>query len=391
MLDYVLIHYSEIALKGDNRGFFEKKLISNIERSLGELSGEVKRISGRIIIDLNQVENPDIEAYKKSLKKVFGIHDFSFVLSSKQDIEEIERTIWKLAKGKEFVSFAVRTKRANKKFPLNSQEINEKVGEYLMVNFADQDRPKEVELETPDLTFYIEVVEDYAFVYSKKYKGPNGLPVASSGKLVSLLSSGIDSPVASWQMISRGCEVTFAHFHAHPFTKKQAQENVKKIVEKLSPWQGKSKLYLLNLSSVQKEIIREAPEKLRLLFYRRAMIKIANKVAKKENAQGLITGEAVGQVASQTLANLRATGEASNLPIYRPNIAKDKEEIIARAKKLGTYEISTEPYEDCCTYMVPEHPETKANLKEILNYESDFELDELMEEVFDNAETIEID
>lgn len=388
MLDYVLIHYGEIALKGDNRPFFEKRLVSNIDDALEGLNYKnVRRIHGRILVDLHE-DKIKRDRFTERLKRVFGIENFSFAHSVPQSLEEIKKEAWQILKNKDFVSFRVSTKRAQKNFPHNSQEVNEKVGEFLMEEFKAESMPKEVDLENPDINLQIELVEDYAFLHIEKISGPGGLPVGVSGKVVSLVSSGIDSPVASWKMLRRGCRVMLCHFHAHPFTKKAAQEDVKKIAEILSGWQSQTKLCLINLSDIQKEIIRESPEDLRLLFYRRAMVKLAEKVAKKENALSLVTGESVGQVASQTLENLHVTDQASDLPVYRPNIGEDKKDIITAAKKLGTFDISTQPHKDCCTYMVPEHPQTKASLNEVLKIEENFELEELMSKALDDAEVV---
>lgn len=397
MLDYIIIHYGEIALKGKNRPFFEKRLVSNIKRALKAVEYKtVKRISGRILVRLqsqtvNQSNSQMVAEASKRLRKVFGIENFSFARSCKQDLQEIQRAAWQILKDKDFVSFKVESKRSQKDFPLTSPEINEKLGDYILAAYADQGIKKKVDLEDPDLTLYVEIVEDYAFCSTEKITGPGGLPTGVSGKVVSLLSSGIDSPVAGWQMAKRGCEVVFAHFHSFPFTKRKSQENVKKLVKMLSLWQLRAKLYLVNIQEVQKEIIAKSPEKLRLLFYRRAMFKLAQDIAEKEGALGLVTGESVGQVASQTLENMRATSEAAALPIYRPNIGLDKQEIIRLAKRIGTYETSIRPAKDCCTYMVPEHPETKADLDKVLEIEKSFELDEPYQEALKKAEVVTFD
>lgn len=397
MLDYLIIHYGEIALKGKNRSFFEKRLVSNVKKALKGIDYEsIKRISGRILVKLqnqpaHQPNSQIVAEFKDRLLKVFGIENFSFAVMCQQDLAEIQRTAWQILKDKHFTSFKVECKRSQKDFPLTSPQISQKLGDYILAAFSDQGIQKVVDLEEPDLTLYVEVVEHYAFLYLEKNAGPGGLPIGVSGTVVSLISSGIDSPVASWQMAKRGCETVFVHFHSFPFTKGKAQENVKKLVKILGRWGMGKKLYLVNIQDAQREIIAKSPEKLRLLFYRRAMFKLACDIAKKEGALGLVTGESVGQVASQTLENMRATSQAAKLPIYRPNCGLDKQEIIRLAKRIGTYEVSIRPAKDCCTYMVPEHPETKADLDKVLEIEETFELDQLYKEALEKVEEITID
>ena len=384
----ILVHYGEIALKGGNRPYFEKKLVSNIKEALSGLGCKsIKRIFGRIIIDIE--ENSNIEKIQSRLKQVFGIVNFFPVIEVRQNIEEMQKTAWGLIQSQNFDTFAVDTKRSQKDFKFTSPEINDQVGRFVVENLKQQDRSHDVDIGDPDCRVNIEIVEDRAYVGLNKTSGPSGLPVTTAGKVVNLVSAGIDSPVAAWKMMKRGCKNVFCHFHAFPFTNKKSKINVERVVEKLSEWQLGTKIYFVNIGDIQKEIIKKAPADLRLIFYRRVMFKIAEKIAKKEGALGLVTGESIAQVASQTLENMHATSEAVKLPIYRPNAGDDKQEIINIAKKIGTHDITTEQVEDCCTYMVADHPETKASLENVLSIESDLALENLIAETIKKVEIVE--
>lgn len=370
-MDYIICHYAEIGLKGKNRAFFERKLINNIKKSLPEAI-EAKRISGRILIELKKKKKA-----KQSLKNVFGIAYFAFAQSSKQDLNSIKEKVIELLKRKRFKSFRITTQRSKKDFPLTSQEINERVGEEVVKKLN-----KKVDLEEPDLTCFIEIVENYAFLYFKKIRGPGGLPVSVSGKAISLLSGGIDSPLASYYGMKRGIKVIFIHFTSYPFTKKSSIEKAKQIIKTLNKYQFQSKLYLVPFSQIQKSILVNTQAKLRVILYRRFMFRIAERIAQKEKAKALITGESVGQVASQTLENIGAVEEAVSLPVLRPLIGMDKQDIINRAKEIKTFEISILPAQDCCQRFLPKHPETKAELKEVKREEEKLDVNTLVKETF---------
>ncbi|MFB6181890.1 MAG: tRNA uracil 4-sulfurtransferase ThiI [Candidatus Magasanikbacteria bacterium] len=382
MDDYILIHYSEIYLKGHNRSYFESKLVENIRSAISDLDDHerVKKILGRILIKLKEGKF-DKKEYKSRLRKVPGIANFSFCINSDQNIEEIKKAVYKKVADKDFGSFGVNTNRANKDFSYDSQEINEIIGGHIDNNFDAH-----VDLDEPDLCVDIEIVRSFTFVYTHKVEGVGGLPVGSVGEVLSLMSSGIDSPVASWKMMRRGCKVSFCHFHSFPFTNKKAQINVERIVEQLTNWQQESDLFLVNLNEIQKEIIKEVDGEYRLLLYRREMFRLAEKIAKQKDFKGLVTGESAGQVASQTLENMSVTSEAVSMPIYRPNIGSHKQEITDTAKKLKTYEISIEEVEDCCSYMVADHPETKAELGKILSLEKELDLETKRKQAINNLE-----
>ncbi len=386
-MDYIICHYDEIGLKGKNRKFFEEKLISNIKKSLPERSfSSVKRISGRIIIKLTGEEQKKEDIISDNLRHVFGIAYFSFAASCRQDISVIESKALDMLRGRKFKSFRISTQRSNKDFPLTSQQINAKVGETVIKKLK-----KEVSLEKPDLNLFIEIAEDYAFLYLQRIEGLRGLPVTASGRAVALISGGIDSPVASFLAMKRGIKVIFIHFHAYPYTSRASIEKVKEMVSLLSRYQFGAKLYLIPFSDIQKEIMLSTKAKLRVILYRRFMIRIAQAIAAKERVQALITGESVGQVASQTLENIRAIDDTAALPVLRPLICQDKDEIIRKAKEIHTFEISILPHEDCCVRFLPSRPETKANLKEVENEEEKLDASGMIEAALKGGSVLSLD
>ena len=373
----ILVHYGEIALKGENRQIFEKRLVTNIKQSLKEARFDyVRRLPGRILVG-----GENIKGAKEKLQKVFGIANFSPAAESKPDMEQLKKDAWALVRKHEFKSFKIDARRAQKDLPFTSNDINKEVGAYVQELSGTK-----VRLEDPDLAIYIELIARRAFLYTQKISGPGGLPIGSAGKVVSLISSGIDSPVASWKLMKRGCEVVFVHFHSYPQTSKASLENVEKIVNVLEAWSpAPLKLFTVPFLDIQKIITAHAQDKLRVILYRRSMVRIAQAVAKREKAKALVTGESVGQVASQTLENIAVIDESALIPILRPNIGEDKNETITWAKHIGTYEISTQPYEDCCSLFVPAHPETKARLEKVLQAE------EAMKKELRDAETRVLD
>ncbi len=374
-----ICHYSEIGLKGKNRSFFEEKLVSNIKKILPSDSyKKVKRISGRIIIDLKEDKKP-----KEELKKIFGIAYFTFAEEVDSDIEKIKEKAADLVKNKEVNSFRVTTKRGDKSFPFNSPEISRQVGAEIVKKTGWK-----VDLEDFDLNCFIEITKQGTFIYFKKIRGYGGLPVGSSGKGTLLLSGGIDSPVAGFKMMKRGLSIDFIHFHAYPLVSDDSIKKAEKLFKKLSLYSPGSKLFIMPFGEVQKKIKIELPERFRIIFYRRMMLKIAQEVANSSNSEALITGESLGQVSSQTLPNMRVTGQATDIPILRPLVGENKEEIIETAKKIGTYSISILPDQDCCTLFNPRRPETKANLKEVLELEKSLEIKDLIKQCLKNKRVL---
>ncbi len=369
----ILIHYGEIGIKGKNRAVFENCLIRNISKALRNYAKKIRKEYGRIIV----FEENGKEEIKKRLEKIPGIENFSFVHETKLDIEEIKRKALEIAKGKKFTTFKISTKRANKDFPYSSMQVNEIVGEEIRKKLN-----KKVDLENAELTIFIEIGNKNAYIYTEKYEGVGGLPVGTEGKVISLLSGGIDSPVASWLMMKRGCKVIFVHFYNEKLVAKPSK--AEEIVKKLNESQLESIAYYIPFADLQYEIIKEVPAKYRMIVYRRFMARIANELARIEKAKAIVTGDSLGQVASQTLENLLCIYDASSLPVLSPLIGFDKKEIVEMAKKIGTYEISIKPYEDCCTFMVAKHPATKAKLEEIKEMESRVKID--LEKIIERAE-----
>ncbi len=376
-----LIHYHEVGLKGKNRSRFENQLLRNIEQALkGVPRGAVRRITGRILLELT----PDTPfgIVRERLSGVFGVANFSEAVRVPSAIEAIREAAWAVVQKARFASFKIAARRADKTFPMNSNEINCDVGAHI------QDRSQaQVKMEDPDLTCFIELSHQGTFIYTQKLPGPGGLPVGVSERAVSLLSSGIDSPVASYRIMKRGVRLVFVHFHSQPYTDRNSQRNTEELVRILTHHQYKSTLYLVPFVEIQRHIMTHALPGYRVVLYRRVMLRIAEAIASKEGAQALVTGENVGQVASQTLSNLRAIEEITPLPILRPLAGDNKEEIVAEAKRIGTYETSIEPYEDCCTVFVPKHPETRANLDTVRAIESQLDLDPLVEQTLNAVET----
>jgi thiamine biosynthesis protein ThiI len=350
----VVIHYHEIALKLGNRHFFEQQLRRNILRATNALGvKEVQRLSGRMLSLL--AHDADWEKIAAALKKIFGIAYFAPAIKLKQDLAEIKEAALRLLGDKEFASFKVETKRSQKHFPFTSPQINADVGEYIRERF-----PARVDLEQPQLTLRIEIVDNYG--------------------AVCLISGGIDSPVAAYKMMKRGVKLIFVHFHSAPFTSAASQRNVERLVELLNAYQFRSKLYLVPFAEIQQHIVAHAAPSYRVLLYRRAMVRLAEIIAAENHAYALVTGENVAQVASQTLVNLNVINQAATLPILRPLAGDDKQEIIAMARRIGTFEISTEPFEDCCSLFVPPHPETRAKLPVVQEFETKLNLQTLIEQ-----------
>ncbi|MDZ7264867.1 MAG: tRNA 4-thiouridine(8) synthase ThiI [candidate division KSB1 bacterium] len=376
-----IIHYSEIGLKKGNRGFFESRLRDNILKALADCGRlKIKMDFGRFILHIAATVPP--ERIVNRLKQVIGIAHFSIAHVGDTDVHVLKEQVFQQLKDQPFRSFKIATRRADKQYPLTSVQVNQIVGEKI---FTDLRRA--VDLQHPELTCNIEIFNKKVFFHFERQAGIRGLPVGSSGKVVSLLSSGIDSPVASFRMMTRGCRVIFVHFHSFPFTDKSSYHNAIKLAQQLTRYQYHSQLYLVPLAKIQEAIIMQAPTKLRLILYRRMMFRLAELIARRERARALVTGESLGQVASQTLDNIAAISDVVSIPVLRPLIGMDKEWIVQQAKEINTFAISTEPYDDCCSYLVPKSPETHAKLEEVQAAENRIEnWQELIKEAVRDAE-----
>jgi len=388
--DYVVCHYDEIGIKGRNRKVFEDRLIANIRTGL-EIKAPgsfeyVRRISGRIIIKLSLKEKKDTKKIEEVLSRIFGIAYFTFAASSPQDMDSIKAKTLGIMRDKKFKTFRITSQRSKKDFHLTSQDINVEVGAYIIDNIKNI----KVKLEKPTINCFIEIADNFAFIYFDKINGPGGLPIGVSGKALLLVSGGIDSPVATYFLMKRGLEVSYIHFHSLPYTSQSSLDKVEKLISILNSFQHKSKAYFIPFSDTQKEIMLNVPDKFRIIFYRRFMFKIAEEVARKEKIAVLGTGESLGQVASQTVENLTATEDAVKILILRPLIGFDKKEIIKKAQEIGTYDTSIIPHEDCCSMFLPKNPETKANLKELKKAEKVFNIKKIIKESLKSIEVKKI-
>jgi len=361
---HVVIHYNEIGLKGRNQPLFLRRLEANLLRATaGTGIRRVDERSGRMVLPVPQdAEWPTI---RERLRCVFGVANFSLAERSDLDMSSLKAAVDRALEGRAFASFRVSTRRAYKQFPLNSEELNRELGAYVL----DRTHAR-VSLEHPEVTIHVEVLpRDIYFAFGRE-AGPGGLPVGVSGNVVALLSGGIDSPVAAHRLMKRGCRAIFVHFHSYPFQDATSRAKAADLVQCLTRFQFHSRLYLVPFGEVQREIVSSAPGPLRVVLYRRFMTRIAAEIARREGAKALVTGESLGQVASQTLDNLAVIEEAVETPILRPLIGSDKEEIVQQARALGSYEISILPDQDCCSLFVPRHPATFSTLEEVRQAES---------------------
>lgn len=357
----LLIHYGELALKKRNRGWFEKKLLSNISNTLRDLSLPAPhRYHGRFVLEIPTEQLWQLPEILTRLQKVFGIANIRIGVKLPQSLHLLEQTAQAVAPLTQSRSFAVRVKRAQKNFPMNSQQLEAHLGAIIQ-----QESSATVNLTSPDVLFRIELFDRFAIFSFVTFPGPGGLPSGSSGKAVALLSTGFDSPVAAWKMMKRGVHVIFVHFHSVPYTTPASKTNAHMLATFLTQWQLRSKLYLVPIAEVQKYLMLSVPGPYRVIFYRRTMYRLAEKIADREGAKALITGESVGQVASQTLENLHAVNEVVSLPVLRPLAGDDKEEIIKLARQIGTATISLLPDEDCCSLFVPRVVVTKAKMAKV--------------------------
>lgn len=384
---HIVVHYSEIALKRGNRPWFVSTLTHNIKQATRR--GGVREVTpwpGRIVVTLDENGTDTAAQVMERLRKVFGIAWLSQAHRAPADLELLKAGVVAAVEARRgaFESFRIATRRGDKSFPLSSPEVNTILG--AAVQGATGAR---VDLDQPDLTVWVEIVHGEALYYLDRVRGPGGLPVGTAGRIVSLLSGGIDSPVASWRMMRRGCAVVFVHFHSAPYLSRAALEKAVELAQILAPGQNRTRLHLIPFGEIQKEVSIRTRDELRVILYRRLMARIAETVALEEGALALATGESLGQVASQTLHNLAVIEDAVQIPILRPLIALDKEEIVAQAREIGTYETSILPDEDCCQLFVPRHPATRARLADVQAEEAALDLPRLMQMAMDGREVRE--
>ncbi|MFC1623372.1 tRNA uracil 4-sulfurtransferase ThiI, partial [Patescibacteria group bacterium] len=340
----------------------------------------VKKISGRILVKVSD-DKESTEIATRILSRTPGIANFSFAKESSQDLETLKKDCWEMIQGEEFETFRITTQRSNKNFPMTSEEINREVGAYVFERAA-----KPAKMKGADLECFIEIANDWALIYTEKIQGIGGLPVGSGGKALTMLSGGIDSPVAAYYGVKRGVKMDFVHFHSIPYTSPASNEKVRELAASLLQFQANAKIFMVPFAKIQQEIVMNTPEKLRVVLYRRMMMRIAERLAENNKYLALYSGESVGQVASQTLENIKATEEAVTIPILRPLIGFNKDEIIEVAQKIGTFETSILPHEDCCTRFIPKHPETKAKLEDVKKAEENLDIESMIKSALEETE-----
>jgi tRNA uracil 4-sulfurtransferase len=368
----VLARYHEIALKGGNRGFFVDRLAINLRRACADLGGaRVRSLPGRLQIQL--ADDVPWEVARARIAAVFGVANFSRVGEAPRELDALASAVLAAVAGQQFASFRVRTKRSDKSFPHNSGTVDRELGAAIHVATGVR-----VDLEHADLTVFVEILRDRICFSFEKVPGPGGFPVGSAGRVLALLSGGIDSPVAAWRLMKRGCTVVLAHFHAFPLQDHSTIDKARLLAQALARWQFKSRLLLVPFGPVQQTIVAECPAPLRVVLYRRFMVRIAEALAARKKAKALVTGESLGQVASQTLDNMSVIDAAAAGPVLRPLVGMDKEEITAEARRIGTFEISTLPDQDCCQLFVPRSPATSAKPDEVAAAEAPLDVEGLV-------------
>lgn len=377
-----LVHYHEVGLKGRNRASFEHRLLSNMEAALVAFElKEVCRISGHLLVVFENAD--DLEPAADILLQVPGVARVSRGWRCAREPEEYNRCAeLAMMDCGEFESFKVVARRSNTDYPIDSMQLNQLVGAHLCAFAPD----KKVKMKDPDVKVHVEIIQGSAYVFSRSDRGIGGLPVGSAGKVVSLMSGGIDSPVATWKLMKRGAVIVGVHFSGAPVTDDASEYIVDDIAHALAPAGGIGRIYTVPFGKYQKAIASECPPPLRIVLYRRLMFRVAQGIARIERAKALVTGESLGQVASQTLENIAAVNAAVDIPVLRPLIGIDKLEIIDVAKRIGTFEISSRPADDCCTLFMPRSPETHARIVDCERAEQDVPIDAWVEEILSNLE-----
>jgi len=383
-----IVHYHELALKGRNREYFEQRLVRNIQLALKDLGAKrVENLHSRIRVVLPP--NASDEIVKARLARVFGIANFSLAQAlpldmAHPDLTSLSKAVIEALRSELFSTFRVSAKRADKRLTLTSMEVARDVGAAVC-----EETGKKVSLKDPDLTIYLELLSKEVYYAINKIQGPGGMPVGVSGKVASLISGGIDSPVAAYRMIKRGCRAIFVHFSGRPLVSRASEEKVRELVQMLTQYQYYARLYVVPFGEIQREIVAHAPAPYRIVMYRRLMVRIAGDLARRERCWGMVTGDSLGQVASQTPENLSVIEEAAELPVLRPLIGMDKIEITDQAQRIGTFTTSIEPDQDCCSLFTPPHPSTRTRIDDIRKVERGFDIGALVKQGLDKAELSE--
>lgn len=387
MKEIILIKNGELALKGLNRSSFEDKLIKNIKHRISDLGNfEFTKSQSTIMVDPLD-EDIDLEEAVDRISKVFGIAALSRACVCEKNFDEIKKTCEEYLREQleDASTFKVEAKRSDKKFPMKSPEICRETGGYLLSKFNHL----KVDVHNPDVIVTVEVRDKYAFVRGNNIKGAGGMPTGTSGRAAILISGGIDSPVAAYMMAKRGIELCAVHFASPPYTSELAEMKVMELLKRVAKYSGVITTFVVPFTKIQEAIRDDCPEEFFTIIMRRIMMVISEKIAKEQNCSALITGESVGQVASQTIYALGCTDCAVNMPVFRPCIGMDKEEIIKVSRKIDTFETSIQPYEDCCTVFTPKHPKTKPHIEDVIKAENSIEnLEELISDAIKNVKKV---
>ncbi len=379
----VLVRFHEIGLKGKNQPMFVRRLVENLERATARLG--VERVwASRMLVRMRLAPEADWDTVRARTATVFGAVKFSLAARTEPEYAHISLLLHETAQAHSFSTFRISANRTDKTFPLTSHDLNVRLGDEIREATGAR-----VDLGRPEADFRVVVGRDDAFVYADDHRGAGGLPVGTGGKVAVMMSGGIDSPVAAWRMMRRGCKAALVHFHAFPLVEGRSRDKAKELAESLNAWQYDTRLHLVPFADVQRRVILEVPGPLRVIAYRRFMVRIAEAIAAREGAQALVTGESLGQVGSQTLRNIATVDEAASMPILRPLVGLDKSEIIDQAQAIGTYETSILPDEDCCTLFVPRSPATAVRSEQIAEHEARLDVGALVAEAAAAAEVFE--
>ncbi|RIP34070.1 tRNA 4-thiouridine(8) synthase ThiI [Staphylococcus gallinarum] len=384
--DHLLVRYGELTLKGANRKMFVNQLRSNVKRSLMPLQGyKVKANRDRMYIELD--EDADIKEMSRRLSKVFGIYSISPVLKIDKTMDAIKQQALEFAKGyNEGETFKIDVKRSDKQFPYDTYEIQREVGGAVLQGA----KHISVDVRNPNHTIKVEVRLDAVYIYDEVIPAAGGLPVGTGGKTLLMLSGGIDSPVAGMEVMRRGVTIEAIHFHSPPFTSEKAKEKVIELTRILSAHVGPIKLHIVPFTDLQKQVNKVVHERYTMTSTRRMMMRVADKLVHQINANAIVNGENLGQVASQTLKSMYAINHVTSTPVLRPLLTLDKEEIVKKAKAIGTYDVSIQPYEDCCTIFTPKNPVTEPDFDKVEKYEDGFDFEPLVQAAVDGIETLTI-
>ena len=377
---HVIVKTHELALKGKNRPWFMRRLVNNL-RVATRGTGVQKVWQGHMLVGLTLRDEADWLAVSDRVKQCFGVAKFFKAYEVPLDLEKVKEALPPLLEERVFESFRMTANRADKRFPFTSEEINRDLGAYVK-DFTGA----RVDLSKPELQIYLDVLPTGILLYFDEVRGYGGLPVGVSGDVMAMLSGGIDSPVAAWQMMKRGCRAQFVHFHSYPLVDRSSIEKSVELTQHLTRHQYRSSLYLAPLGDIQKNIIVSTPPAYRVILYRRFMVRIAEALASRTGAKAIVTGESCGQVSSQTLDNIAVIDQAANMPILRPLVGFNKEEIVNVAREIETFPISIQPDQDCCSLFVPRHPETHADLETVSRLEDRLPVDELVQDALTNTE-----